>query len=854
MSSSINDVTMKAEITDHLNLTMNILEDYVVGVEDISRLMYKVEDNLCSIFGTNSADDKFLLYRCDVSDLTADTDLFTSISASISDQNRVNARKTSAVAQKLFRNFQEGLSASSRTLTPSYSLEYGANAEGVAFCHSAKLIGKLTTKGTEYKITFGQLIDFEHTKDGASQMTRAIGIAKNWSKGLTTESFNERLKVTAEGVTITRTDGQPIIQPQIDDDSASEALARKLQAEDDLKRLSAFDVFQQRKPLFSSASSSSSSLQSKSLFGKPKVEEIKVNIGDVKVLAEANLEEAMAILQGIVMSTNPYKDRTAEQIFTGLKPSTVSETLGKINAFETNARKWSHKISFGKCYWMIPVVDEKGVPLSVEMILDQLRAIAYFGPEINDLLVHWVKREVYLSTEFAMDTVTDNDGNESKKRVCTIGMFKVHQIHCVELSELTQQDKGDFKSRIDIPDDIYSLKPDELIAGIQQNISLFVEHMLKTTGFCQVEEVKGSDVQTMVQALHNKHFHKKLNELGAQLYWKFLTPGGKPNSLKLYIDLTDEKNRVEVYALFRVFLEEFDPTNNWSFTIYSEAINAVREWGKGQAAVKDPVPPLCIQMTWNGQTEEIITPIVQFIDQYEPSHLREFGIVSREVVRDGSSNSVIVELNAHGVEKLPEGKEKLEKLLAAACRKFTPEQAKGAWINQELDSSVKTTHGYKILRPNTLKYAMRRITGPEGEMIRFIQEYAHIDGLKISMINTIGGSDIIVLQVNALNEEASATLVEKLNFLLGKATEVLTDKVWLYESKKTPSNEVRFTVEQFKQPGFGGLSSGFGGFSSQIGAFSATPSFGRSQLQPKATQYDPGADIRDIFDVTDDEL
>lgn len=890
MSSTTNDATLTSEVLSQVQETIEIIDSYVLGVADIDRCIYEIVENQFNVYGTNKLGDKFLLYRANVTDLTEDTDLFTPISENI--ERSTKARQVSQNCQKVFRGFLEGFSGSSASsVVPALSLEHGLSADGNQLCHSVAVVGYLNCNGAKYKITFGKAIDFEHMKDCGAQMHGAINNIRKWCAGLTNDNLQERLATSVDGVKIIRTDGQtPVyasdddddhsqdMNVQDDDDMASLKLAMQLQAEEEENQRAAFNVFQQRKPMFSpkfsTSSSSYASQSSASSSSKKKAPIIKISA--VKDEAVLNLRDAMELLQGIVMSTNPYKDRTADQVYQGIRVELVPQNLGKDNIFDReNAKKWSFKVSFDKCYWMIPILNEENELKTSDEILESLREIAYFGPEINDLLVHWVKRGVFLSTEFATDTVVGDDGKETTKRVCTMGMFKVDNLTCCPLADLSAMHEGDFKKRIDIPEDIYKLKPDQLIAGIQQNIHNFIDHMLEATECSQPHAAVRNDVQTMVEALHSKTLKSRLEELNAQLYWTFQTPKGNPNTLKLYIDIDDEAKRPQVYAVLREFMNAVDFNKSWSFKILSEAINTVREWGKGDAMAKDPVAPLCVQMTWKGDSDETITNILQFIDEYEQGHLREFGLTTRAVVQDGLNESVMVELHALSSEKLPGAINSIQNLLTEACMKFSGQNSKEAMLVQQLDSSVQTRGGYKVRRPNTLSFALRNVTGSIAQMVNFLRMHSGVRELRISMEEKFGGAKSLVLEYEAKDAAAKEKVIDGLDKVLTNAVQTLSDEFWIYENIKVPGNTVKYTVELPSSQGYsigfgGGFSTGFGdGFSTGFGAVPSsgfggfTPSFSRApRVKPKPKQCDPGygekeitADtLTEIFDFSDDDL
>lgn len=682
MSSGTTDLKLRGSVEAHLNEAIYLLNSCVMEFSDINNIMYEVANNQCDIYGVGKDKDRFLLYRVNIKELREDTDLFAPVIENI--QASTEARRNSRAAQKLFREFVFKLyNRGSNTVFPSFALEHGLNAKGNEFCHTLCLIGYLSVGTNKYKITFGEVVDFEHMKDCDDRMDAVFNKARRWCADLTRDNRITKLSTSLDGIKVNCLDDKMQVDsddelPEMDFQDRTDHLESDLEV---AKRVNEqmndhlISTHQQRPEGF-------------------------IHLADVQDQAVDSLKDAMKLLEGVIASTHPYEDRTSEDVYNAIRVELVPMKLGDVNLYDReNARKCSFKVFVGHCHWMIPIINDNGEVKSSVEILEKLKEIAYFGPAINDTLVHWVKRGVHLSTEFALDRVKDEDGKGQTKRVCTIGLFQIDSRICCDLADLSAMHEGDLKKRIEIPHDIYQLKPDQLIACIEENVRLFIEHELQANGCSLPNAEKRNDVSSMVEALQDKKLNKKLEDLGAKLYWKFLTPDDIPRSLKLYIDFQEiGKKRAEVFFTTIDFLKHFDPDEKWDLVILFEEVNTIREWGKGSKTIKDAVPPICIQMTWNYEVSESITNVLKFIDQHETSKLREFGLTTRSF--DDDTESVRVELQLFSNTNLPAARKEIEKILRGACDKFSDAKTQETMVFKELDSS----------KPNTLTYVLRNLS------------------------------------------------------------------------------------------------------------------------------------------------
>ncbi len=152
---------------------------------------------------------------------------------------------------------------------------------------------------------------------------------------------------------------------------------------------------------------------------------------------------------------------------TGLEITLEPKSLGKKSLTKDYAKDWSFVVNYERIYWVIPVTVGKNRIISEDEFHHRVDVIDHFAEVVWNFVFEWATKGVILSTDFV---------GFGENQECTIGVYKVGENICCPLDVLAQCDRGDYKTRIPLPENVRSMDPKQLTRELESSIKGIIEN------------------------------------------------------------------------------------------------------------------------------------------------------------------------------------------------------------------------------------------------------------------------------------------------------------------------------------------------------------------------------------------
>lgn len=462
-------------------------------IEEI-RLQIEKSQDRCYIFINDSSGQDSLLIEKKISALTVNENYRTEIDAAI---HKIVAARVDRVKKILFERFDdftkciEKEAGSSEQLIPIFKLNSWPLAGGGG--ELLQPVGELEWKGQRYTIRFSDPINCKDAR-AEEKFRQAIARAGGWSRALTYRNVEAKLKTRGNGVEVSLSslgsedafveDDRPAAQskgflsmipgmqsivanihaamenlrPAIPDESAADLSPLEYQ-EDEWVVLSS-KVKAPRKSVISKE--------------------------QPQFIAQKNFEEAMNALADIVKDNKSYDEIPADQLLCLLKYAPCEKYQDQNGS---GSRFYCYRVEYLGMFWDIPVMNGN-LPVSKEKFLRNLEEIAYLAPALHKMMKKWADAHVYFTTKFQQTAAG---------RAFMIGLHQLGEVTYFNLSDFDQMEEGSQKVRIPLPEDIYTIKPQEFC---QQQLSPVINRLFanRSSQFLELL-IKLSDFQRDIASL-----------------------------------------------------------------------------------------------------------------------------------------------------------------------------------------------------------------------------------------------------------------------------------------------------------------------------------------------------------------
>ncbi|MEC7840099.1 MAG: hypothetical protein VX777_08680 [Chlamydiota bacterium] len=264
--------------------------------------------------------------------------------------------------------------------------------------------------------------------------------------------------------------------------------------------------------------------------------------------AEMILNKAFGQVLPYLKKCNPYPE-SAEDIYKNISIAISSKDFDGVIRDDNYAKNMLYQVRYDKISWIFPVLKSDNTLLSVEELASQLEKVAYFGDALNRSLVDWVNQGISLSTSFK---------EIDAKQYCSIGIHEMGTEKICRIKDLSLVRYSEFNTLIEIPNDIYTVKPEQIIHDINGCVAVFMGKIFRHS--LPVEYLRAD-----LSAYANDENKWK---------WKFAST----SSFDIDLKGNDAESRYQSYRQLRKIVESHSTEPCWTYELNLQPIRAVQPW------------------------------------------------------------------------------------------------------------------------------------------------------------------------------------------------------------------------------------------------------------------------------------